>query len=195
MFHHLPNELDAADHLVRSTEFTYDEGPIASFLTGTTQSGYVRRNDGTYLKRSLPPLEFEYSQATVREEIREIDAESLENLPYGLDGTRYQWLDLDSEGVSGILTEPAGAWFYKRNISPAPLPNPPEPYEEQERPVARFAPTELVGQKPSLAEENDGSHQFLDIAGDGSLDLVQFNHPLPGFYERTADSEWDVFTP
>ena len=30
--------------------------------------------------------------------------------------SNYQWVDLDGEGVSGILTEQAGAWFYKPNL-------------------------------------------------------------------------------
>jgi hypothetical protein len=115
MFHHFPDELGTDDYLVRSTEFTYDESSIASFITETTQSGYVRNNDGTYLKKSLPPLEFEYSKATIQEEVMEIDAASLENLPIGLDGMSYRWVDLDGEGLSGILTEQADAWFYKPN--------------------------------------------------------------------------------
>jgi hypothetical protein len=100
MFHHFPDELGTDDYLVHSTEFTYNQSAIASFISGITQSGYVRRPDGTYLKKSLPPLEFEFSQATIHDEVREIDAESLENLPYGLDGAIYQWLDLDGEGIS-----------------------------------------------------------------------------------------------
>ena len=49
--------------------------------------------------------------------VDEVDPGSLENLPQGLDGSRYQWADLDGEGLSGILTEQGGAWFYKRNQS------------------------------------------------------------------------------
>jgi hypothetical protein len=49
--------------------------------------------------------------------------------------------------------------------------------------------------EPSLTEENGGRQQFLDLAGDGSLDLVQFDDPVPGFYERTDDASWDMFTP
>src|SRR5262249_37117622 len=59
MFHHLPEELGAEEYLVSSTEFTYNETPVASFITSVTQSGYLRQDDGAYLKRSLPPLEFE----------------------------------------------------------------------------------------------------------------------------------------
>ena len=39
MFHHFPDELGTADYLVRSTEFTYNQSPIASFITEVTQSG------------------------------------------------------------------------------------------------------------------------------------------------------------
>lgn len=49
MFHHF-SELGATPCLVRSTDFTYTQSPIASFITSLTQSGYVRRVDGTYLK-------------------------------------------------------------------------------------------------------------------------------------------------
>ena len=49
MFHHFAEELGTADCLVRSTEFDYQEGPVASLLTGVTQSGYARQADGNYL--------------------------------------------------------------------------------------------------------------------------------------------------
>lgn len=81
MFHHFPDELGAEDCLVRSTEFAYDETPIASFITSVTPSGYSRQQNGSYLKRSLPPVEFSYSKAEIEEEVRRLDAESLENLP------------------------------------------------------------------------------------------------------------------
>ena len=73
MFHHFPDELGTPDYLVRSTEFTYRESPIASFITSVTQSGYVRQPDGTYLKKSLPPLEFGYTEAVINEKLQEID--------------------------------------------------------------------------------------------------------------------------
>ena len=34
-----------------------------------------------------------------------------------VDGTRERWVDLDGEGLQGILTEDDGAWYYKRNVS------------------------------------------------------------------------------
>jgi len=200
MFHHFPDEADVgANCLVRSTDFTYSyednepdpRDPIFSFLLSVTQSGYKRQGDGTYLKKSLPPLEFEYTQPIIDEEIREVDPKSLENLPYGLDNGRYQWVDLDGEGLSGILTEQAEGWFYKRNLSPFKPPQETGP----ETVTARFAPIERVAQKPSLAALSGGRQQFLDLAGDGQVDLVELEGPTPGFYERTEDERWETFVP
>ena len=81
MFHHFPAELGVDDYLVRATAFAYDDSPIASFITSVTQSGYGRRlPDGSYLKKSLPPVEFEYSHVIINQEITEISSQSLGNL-------------------------------------------------------------------------------------------------------------------
>jgi hypothetical protein len=190
MFHHFPMELGTPDCLVRSTDFTYwyeksptdARNPIFSCLDSVSQSGYLRQANGSYLKKSLPPLQFAYTTAEVQEEVREVDPSSVENLPSGLDGTTYQWVDLDGEGVAGILTEQAGGWFYKRNLSPLPTQK-----NGKEDLTARFAPVERMATKPSLAALSAGRQQFLDLSGDGQLDLVDFHEPTPGFYERTPD--------
>jgi RHS repeat-associated protein len=183
---------------------------FASFIQSVTQSGYVldkpmRVINGfnylTYLKKSLPPLEFEYSLATIHEDVKEVDeAQSLENLPSGLDGTRYQWADLDGEGLSGILTEQAGAWFYKRNISGLPIMGDDDngkPVTTTTNAAPRFAPIELLKHQPSPGNLGDGGQQqrLMDLSGDGQLDLVQFNGPLAGFFERTTDEKWETFVP
>jgi RHS repeat-associated protein len=183
MFHHFPDALGIQDCLVRSTAFSYAEDPVASFITTITQSGYVHQGGGIHLERSLPPLELEYSQVPSPEElaalpIQDVDPDSLENLPAGLDGARYQWVDLDGEGLSGVLTEQADAWFYKPNLG-----------------GGQFGPMQPVPTRPSLAALSSGRQQLLDLAGDGQLDLAQFDDPVPGFFERTRDERWEQFTP
>ena len=177
MFHHF-EELDTPNYLVKSTEFHYDLSPIFSLISAVTQSSYELDSGNTFHKRSLPPLEFTYSQAVIKEEIHELDDESLRNLPEGLDGVRYQWVDLDGEGLTGILTEQADEWYYKRNIG-----------------NGKFAEQELVARKPSLAALASGRQQLLDLAGDGQLDLVELDRPVSGFYERTVDENWEPFVP
>jgi hypothetical protein len=201
MFHHFPGEADVGnDCLVRSTDFTYSyeeqptssRNPIFSFLLAATQTGY-KRKPGGYLSRSLPPLEFEYTQPEIDETVLELDRESLENLPYGLDGMHYQWVDLDGEGLSGILTEQGGAWFYKRNLSINYQAS--NPASKMERTAARFSSTEILARKSSLAALSGGRQQLIDLAGDGQLDLVEFESPTPGFYERTVNEDWEPFVP
>jgi len=199
MFHHFPGEANVGRNcLVRSTELTYAQdvapsdprNPIYAKLVAVTQTGY-RRTAGGYLSKSLPPLAFEYTEPAVSDAILDVDRESLENLPQGLDGARYQWVDLDGEGVSGVLTEQGGAWYYKRNLGPIN----PGSESASPPPTARFAPAERVRRMPSLAALGGGAQQLLDLDGGGHLDLVQFGRPDPGFFERTDDETWEAFRP
>jgi RHS repeat-associated protein len=189
MFHHFPDDDIGNDCLVRSTDFDYSphdapataQKPVYSFLQTVTQNGYKRRN-GRYLKRGLPPVAFAYSEPVVGSDVHDVDAESLEGLPIGVDGAAYAWTDLHGEGILGILAEFSGGWFYKRNISPV-----------SERPV-EFAPAECVATKPApgLAA---GQAQFMDLAGDGLPDLVVLDGPMPGLYEHDEGEGWQAFRP
>ena len=191
MFHHFVDELGAPDYLVRSTEFAYAEGAATSFITSVTQSGYVRQSDGTFLKRSLPRLEFTYSAAVVQSDVKEVDPASLANLPANVDGGQYQWVDLDGEGVPGILAAYDGAWYYKRNLSPMTQ------TFIGDRPVvsAAFETLTEVARLPGFAQTKTPRHQFLDLAGDGQQDCVVLERPNPGFYKRTDDQDWENFLP
>ncbi|AFZ22068.1 SpvB/TcaC N-terminal domain-containing protein [Allocoleopsis franciscana] len=199
MFHHIPdvpNHSQGYNGLVKSTDFTYSYkenpevgNPIYSFLRAVTQTGYKPDPAGGYIQKSLPPLEFQYSEPDIDETVREVDRTSLENLPQGLDGTRYQWVDLDGEGLSGILTEQGNGWFYKRNLSPINSVRD----NSKEHIEAQFAPVELVASKPVSGLANGA--QFLDLAGDGQPDLVTLRSTTPGFYERTQDADWENFIP
>jgi RHS repeat-associated protein len=190
MYHHFADEPGVGNGcLVRSTDFTYSHeqdptnarNPVYTFLRAVTQVGY-KRDAGGYLKRSLPAVEFGYTQPTVQDTVEEVDPASLDNLPIGLDGASYQWTDLHGEGIPGILTEQGEAWFYKRNLSPI-----------SERPVA-FAPLERVAVKPNLALAG-GQAQFMDLAGDGQSDLVVLDGPMPGLYEHDGGEGWQPFRP
>jgi hypothetical protein len=197
MFHHFAGEEGVGnDCLVRSTDFTHSHeqdpeharNPVYTFLLAVTQTGYRRQGAG-YLRRSLPPVEFEYSRPVVQDTVREVGAEYLENLPVGLDGSVYQWTDLHGEGIPGILTEQGGAWFYKRNLSPlsASVGNGTTQAE------VRFAPLEMVATQPTSPLA--GGAQFIDLAGDGQPDLVVLDGPMPGLFEHDGEEGWQPFRP
>ncbi len=199
MFHHFPNEAGVGrDCLVRSTDLTYSDeltppdvrSPIIyTFLRKVSQTGYRRNNGGYYDQRSLPSVEFEYTEPVVQDTLEEVNPFSLENLPIGLDGRAYRWTDLHGEGIPGILTEQAGAWYYKRNLSPIPEKLP----DGREQVKAQFAPLETVAFKPNIALS--GGAEFMDLAGDGQPDVVVIDGPVFGLYEHDEAEGWQPFRP
>jgi RHS repeat-associated protein len=176
MFHHFPDEAGVgADCLVRATELTYTPDAAAgTFLTAVASRGYVRGGTG-YVSRAMPPVEFTYSAARLNDNIVDVDPASLENLPSGLSTPGCRWVDLDGEGVAGMLLEAGAGWYFKPNLG-----------------EARFGPAQLLPAMPSLAQTRVN---LMDLAGDGQLDVVAFGGPTPGFAERTADGGWEPFRP
>ena len=171
-------ELDYADYVYPEMDDTQAElefegsTKLGSFLRRVTVSGY---GEGQNVKRSMPPLELTYSRPAVSEIPSELDSASAVNLPAGVDGNRYQWIDLDSVGLSGVLVDEGSAWFYRSNLG-----------------QGRLGPQQLVSETPS-AQSLSRVH-LIDLAGDGQLDVVQFDSPNSGFFER-EDSSWTSFTP
>ena len=198
MFHHFAGEPNVGlNCLVHSTDLVHantlptdSSQPFYAYLLSATQTGYSRNGNSAYFAKSLPPLEFEYTVAEVDETVRDVDPESLQNLPYGIDGAHYRWADLDGEGLSGILTEQGGAWYYKPNLSPVNQ----QTIDGAQYTLPKFGPIQPVASKPSLANLRSGRQQLMDLSGDGQLDLVQLEGPTPGFYERTEDQDWEPFT-
>jgi RHS repeat-associated protein len=181
MFHHFPDEPGVgANCLVGSTDLTYTStgGSGMTTVASVTHTGYRRRGGG-YHAQSLPPLEFGYSRAVIGCEPRDLSADALRNLPVGIDGAAYQWLDLDGVGISGVLARQGGAWFYKANLG-----------------EGRFASERMLATQPAAAGGAIGStERLLDLAGDGHLDLAELGGPMPGFYERTFEGGWRPFRP
>jgi len=195
-FNNFPKESSAgANWLVRSLDLTYSDqqaptdprNPIYTFLVSLTETGY--RQDGANLvTRSLPPLTFTYSQPQIDPAILTLDRDSLSNLPEGVDGSRMRWLDLDGEGMSGILSQAPGGWFYKHNLSAnnvSQLPN------GSLATRAKFGPVAQVADLPSHSDL--AGQQFLDLSGGGQLDVVTLAEPDPGFYKRTSDGGFEPF--
>ena len=190
MFHHFPEELDEHGNrtakaeeggdpfLVASTKFTYndytDVTPHALMMS-VSYSGYQKQANGSYQKQSMPPVNYEYSIPQIASQQSFLNPSSLENLPEGLAGGKYQLVDLDGVGVQGIITDQAGHWYYKEGLGEDgfgamhPLPN-----------------------KPSPGNVNAGQ-QLQDLDGDGLLSVVSYNDTLPGYFERTKDKLWKSF--
>ena len=187
MFHQFPKDLGKSSYLVKSTDLTYSPTPVVTYLQSITQTGYVWETPQypqKTFKKSLPSLEFTYAKPLINYQVQKIDAQSLENLPVGLDGNQFQWVDLDGEGLSGVLVEQSDGWYYKRNLGLKP---------SHETGMLQLGALEVTATKPSLAVLAGGQGQFLDLAGNGQLDVAFFGGAHQGFYERTLDQQWESF--
>jgi RHS repeat-associated protein len=193
-FNNFPAEPTAGpDCLTRSLDLVYSDqqtppdphSPIYTFLVSVTQTGY-RQGDQGLTTRSMPPLEFTYSQPQIQQEILTLDPDSMGNLPEGLDGSRFRWADLDGEGLSGILSDAGGGWYFKRNLSANNLiPQPGGTLAAR----ACFGPLETVAGLPSRSDLY--RMRLLDLSGSGRLDVVDLADPDPGFFERTQNGSFE----
>jgi hypothetical protein len=166
-------ELGATPCLVRSTELTFSESPIATTVTSVTQRGWMRAADGSYTTRTLPQLDLQYSAAVLHDTAQSFDAASLAGVPLGALGRTHDWVDLDGEGIPGLLLRDGRAFYYKRNLGAATL-----------------APPQALATTPAA----DGTGHLADIDADGAKELVTFDRPLAGYQDRTDDG-WAGFQP
>ncbi len=192
MLHRFPDEEgNTRELLVKSTDFLYDvpaamsdpRVPGYTQLREVSHRSYQRRPSsqqpaGDYEWRELPPVSFKYSQPRVDPTVHYIAAQDLPNLPVGVQGPGYQWVDLDSEGLSGVLSAHSGALHYAPN-----------------RGSGRFGPSRVVRRVPATADLASGQLQLMDLAGDGEIDLVDFSGPTPGFHERDREEGWRRHVP
>lgn len=174
LFHQF-TELPGGSALVKSLNFEYDTSSEAgfTFLKSTTSYGYIKKFEYTY--KNLPPIEFEYQKHDWNEDIREISPDSLIHSPAGLDEPQYQFTDLFNEGLSGILSEQAGGWYYKHNLGDG-----------------RFEQAKLITPKPSFAGLGS-QFQLMDLDADGTKQLVCLNDEPKGYFELNDDEEWQAF--
>jgi RHS repeat-associated protein len=169
VFHHFA-ELGPAPVLARSMRLSYDGSPVLAKLVTVAVRGHgaAAEHDA-----ELPPLELEYSPATLHHAIRYADATTLAGIPAGAPSVEASWVDLDAEGIPGVLSRHEGAWLYKAN-----------------RGGGELEPPRLLAHLPA---GGGGTQQLLDLGGDGSVEWVAYGPPLPGYFARTEGGDFEPF--
>jgi RHS repeat-associated protein len=175
-FHHFTDH-DEYDGLVKSINLKYDtlQEEDFTFLTSITSFGYIKKPDNSYSQKSLPPMEFTYQKLEWNNEVKAISSENLVHAPAGLDESQYYFTDLFNEGLSGILTEQSGGWYYKHNLG-----------------GGNFEQAKLVSPKPSFAGLGSVM-QLIDLDADGGKQLVSYNNEYSGYFELDDGNEWNGF--
>lgn len=154
----------------------YEKSPVVSMLKGVQQVAY--EPDGT--ARSLPPLALNWQSFTppdggaVSWQHRE-DMAKLNPL------RPYQMVDLNGEGIAGILYQDGGAWWYRSPV-------------RRSGDNADAVTWEKAAPLPAIPALRDGGI-LADLNGDGYLEWVVTAPGVAGRYERTPGREWRRFMP
>lgn len=179
LYHHFA-ELPGGTALVKAVHINYDNNGEEgfTFLKAITTTGYTKHDDGSYTEKSLPPFSFEYSRHAWNTAVNTIQAHNLVQAPAGINEPQYQFTDLYSEGLSGILTEQADGWFYSKNWGDGV-----------------FKETRKVVPKPAVAGMGTGAWQLNELEGNGIKQLVSWDHSAPGFFELNDEEQWQPYQP
>lgn len=182
MFHRFEDPTsDTGAVIVRSTELAHSDpevSAVATTLTAVTHRGWrYDAGTSTWTTQAMPRVEFGYGQATIDTSVKFVTG--LDDLPNGLDTSRWQWTDLDGEGLTGLMSEQGGQWFYKRNEGQGAM-----------------GPARIIRTRPSLAALNDPQCRLMDVDGDGRQEIVSLRPGLAGSYARDPSTgEWQGFKP
>jgi Salmonella virulence plasmid 65kDa B protein/Insecticide toxin TcdB middle/N-terminal region/Insecticide toxin TcdB middle/C-terminal region len=174
LLYHRFAELGPGATLVWVTTLEHRADPAGSRLDQIVQTG-VRRGGPLAGRRSLPPLRLGYTEPSVATRLEPLPAQALENAPGGLFGARAQLVDLRGEGLVGILTETADAWYYKPSEG-----------------GGSFGPQQRLADKPA----RPAGLVLGDFDRDGDTDLMGLRGRLPGAasFDRAAGA-WEAFRP
>ncbi|ADP11163.1 Insecticidal toxin complex protein [Erwinia sp. Ejp617] len=152
----------------------YQQTPSVTMLKSVRQNAYEA--DGRVL--SLPPLTFGWHTFTPPKTAAWQQREDMGNLNAL---QPYQLVDLNGEGLAGILYQDDGGWWYR-----APV--------RQTGGSADEVTWDKAAPLPIMPALHAGG-ALLDLNGDGYLEWLVTAPGLAGHYGRTADRQWRNFTP
>ena len=163
MLHHFQDELPIGSYLVSTTTLAHDEDPVAALLVAAQHRGYVY--DNGYASAAYPPLELSYSAAEIDTTVHFLEKSALEDVHGAIGNGRLDLVDLDGEGISGLLIEQAGHLYYKRPEGDG-----------------NFGPLRALPSVPNPVRL--GQQRLMDLDGDGRLSVVSLAGPVRGYFDR-----------
>jgi RHS repeat-associated protein len=169
-------------NLVRSLELEYKHNAPdaglneADMMVWAWQRGYdYQKRSGiwSWFDKSLPAMHFDYEPLRWDDTVHSVSEKDRTHAPQGLTGP-YQWVDFEGEGISGILTEQSGGWFYKSNLG-----------------NGHFDTAKSIAHKPSFSGLGQ-EMQWQDLDADGRRQMVS-REVAKGYWELDDDQQWQPF--
>lgn len=158
--------------LVQRLVLSYDENPSLSLLVSCRLLGH--EFGGTPI--ALPPLELDYQRFSP-----EIVWHALPELGDLNEYQPWQLVDLNGEGLSGILYQDQGAWLYRAPVRQTGTdPN-----------AITWGELTPLAHIPSPRE----TATLMDVNGDGRLEWLVTRPGMQGSYSMQPGGEWTHFTP
>lgn len=174
MFHHFSELGD--HHLVRSLNLTYAENTKLTQLVAAKIVGYAWDSvEEEYTTEELPSVTLSYTPATFNRLVTTIDREENYDFDPSLVNKTAQWVDLDGEGLPGLLTQRRNALHYKRNVGGGHL-----------------GPGAVLDSAPAMQA---GGHQLMDVTGSGTMAMVRLDPGKAGYHERTFEGRGESGKP
>lgn len=169
------NGADTNDpELVSVLRCIYDESPSVTTLISIQHVAYEA--DGTMC--TLPPVKLGWqkynTQISQNKWQNRSDLKNMNNLQ------PWQMVDLNGEGISGILYQDGKGWWYRAPQRDTAAPNAVTWGEPTPLPVI-----------PSLCQGG----RLADLNGDGRLEWLVTTSSSKGYHARTPEHEWLNFTP
>lgn len=165
---------ETVPQLITRLALDYHESPAVTTLVSLQQSAWEA--NGTRV--SLPPLEFGWQEFTPPGSTAWQQRDDMQNLNAW---QPYQMVDLNGEGLAGILYQDNGAWWYRPPIRQADA-GPDDVSWDKPVPLATI---------PALSEGG----MLADLDGDGYMEWMVSSAGIAGYYGRTAGRDWLNFTP
>ncbi len=184
IFHHFEKEL-GAPCLVKSVGLNYKDSNTykdskslgLSTLNEVILKGYQRagkKADDPFETQQLPPTVLEFSTFAPPEtpafKSLEINGNTI---PGYLNTTGFQPVDLNGEGISGLLYHAGESLFYC-----------------QPQGDGKYAMPKAPNQFPIDRNFNNGNVSLVDLESNGELELVVNETGRAGFYQRNLDNFW-----
>jgi RHS repeat-associated protein len=184
IYHMFHDQFQGRPFLTRALMIDYERavpkgqpGPDISFIKRISEIGFRKETDGSYLSKRLPPLTFKYSGFNPGgQAYQQLEVEGQRSIPGGLAQNPYMMVDLQGEGLPGLLLSDADTTFY---------------WEPQGH--GRFSMPQTPKRFPIDRDVENTQLSITALAGNGEPDLLVRAPAQSGFFRSAGVGDWHAF--